>query len=116
MLCTSTHAMSEQATSDLLTRLHADRHNVAHDGSIAPLLGALQVASGFWPGMGTEIVFELYKDRSGAFFVRVLLSGQPMQTSTPLGTLNAVPWADFEKYIVGLVGSPSGLSGYCKGK
>ena len=38
-------------------------HNVAHDGSIARVLSALQVESMVWPGFGSEIVFELYKKR-----------------------------------------------------
>lgn len=35
------------------------RHNVAHDGSIAPLLSILQISEMVWPGMGSEVVFEL---------------------------------------------------------
>lgn len=38
-------------------------HNVAHDGSISRLLSALQVDVMVWPGLGSEIVFELYKSR-----------------------------------------------------
>jgi acid phosphatase len=72
-----------------------------------------------WPGMGSEVrflssplppsfrsdatrnqqvVFELYSTSSSknkAYFVRVLWGGQPMETSTPLGTLNNVPVNDF---------------------
>lgn len=39
----------------------ADGTSIAHDGSIAPLLGALQMAYPLWPGMGSEVVFELWK-------------------------------------------------------
>jgi hypothetical protein len=37
------------------------RHNVAHDGSISRLLSVLQLDEMVWPGMGSEVVFELYK-------------------------------------------------------
>ncbi|PMD53506.1 histidine acid phosphatase [Hyaloscypha bicolor E] len=37
------------------------RHNVAHDGSISRLLSVLQLDVMVWPGMGSEVVFELYK-------------------------------------------------------
>lgn len=41
-------------------------HNVAHDGSLSRLLSILQLDEMVWPGMGAEVVFELYKkgDRS----------------------------------------------------
>ena len=37
------------------------RQNVAHDGSISRLLSILQLDTMVWPGMGSEVVFELYK-------------------------------------------------------
>ncbi|KAL1982831.1 hypothetical protein VTN96DRAFT_831 [Rasamsonia emersonii] len=36
------------------------RHNIAHDGSLAKLLSILQIDEMVWPGMGAEVVFELY--------------------------------------------------------
>jgi 2-phosphoxylose phosphatase len=36
-------------------------HNIAHDGSVSRLLSILQLDEMVWPGMGSEIVFELYK-------------------------------------------------------
>ena len=36
-------------------------HNVAHDGSVSLLLSILQLEEMVWPGMGAEVVFELYK-------------------------------------------------------
>ncbi|KAK3943587.1 histidine phosphatase superfamily [Diplogelasinospora grovesii] len=36
-------------------------HNIAHDGSVSRLLSILQVDTMVWPGMGSEVVFELYK-------------------------------------------------------
>lgn len=66
-----------------------------------------------WPGMGTEIVFELWKKKtsSSPYFIRVLLSGQPLETSTPLGTLDMVPWDEFEKYLNETI--PEDLVGMC---
>lgn len=34
-------------------------HNVCHDGSISPLLGLLQIDVMVWPGMGSEVIFEM---------------------------------------------------------
>jgi len=63
---------------------------------MAPLLGLLQVDVMVWPGMGSEIAFELYRnDRNRQYFIRVMWSGQPMKTSTPLGTLDMVKIDDF---------------------
>lgn len=42
------------------------RHNVAHDGSISRLLAVLQIDTMVWPGMGSEVVFELYKKDAAA--------------------------------------------------
>ncbi|KAL0578188.1 hypothetical protein V5O48_003819 [Marasmius crinis-equi] len=66
-------------------------HNIGHDGSMASLLGFLQVDKMVWPGMGSEVAFELYKKQDGKYFVRVLWGGQPMNTSTPMGTLDMIP-------------------------
>lgn len=79
------------------------RHNIAHDGSISPLLGALQIDMLRWPGMGAEVVFELWEKQT-EFFVRVLYGGQPMATSGLLGVLDMVPYEDFTGYLNSLVG------------
>lgn len=31
-------------------------HNIAHDGSVSPLLGFLQISTMVWPGMGSEVI------------------------------------------------------------
>jgi 2-phosphoxylose phosphatase len=61
------------------------RHNIAHDGSIARVLAILQVDIMVWPGMGSEIVFEVYrvKNKDGSFVVRVLWGGKPLRSSNP---------------------------------
>lgn len=80
------------------------RHNIAHDGSVSPLLGALQIEYLRWPGMGAEVVFELWKSPAGDDYIRVLYGGQPLKTSGPLGTLDMVPFEDFDSLLEELVG------------
>ncbi|RMZ83977.1 hypothetical protein DV737_g1283, partial [Chaetothyriales sp. CBS 132003] len=78
------------------------RHNVAHDGSVSRLLSILQVDAMVWPGMGSEVVFELYS---------LLHSSNP-----GLGYLNLVPVAALTDYIDGLVGtSAAKVPGLCDG-
>lgn len=80
------------------------RHNVAHDGSVSRLLSVLQVDVMVWPGMGSEVVFELYREKkahnhyhgvdrqSKDYVVRVLFGGQVMRSSSPdLGLLEFIP-------------------------
>ncbi|KAG6853272.1 hypothetical protein C0991_005543 [Blastosporella zonata] len=105
-------------------------HNIAHDGSVSPLLGFLQISNMVWPGMGSEVVFELYSKSSASssghdnfhsskssgtksYFLRVLWGGQPMVTSTPLGTLDMIPIDDFFSYISSMIGSGSDLFAAC---
>ncbi|KAK0199777.1 phosphoglycerate mutase-like protein [Desarmillaria ectypa] len=88
-------------------------HNVAHDGSMASLLGFLQVAEMVWPGTGSEIIFELYSGTDGAYFLRVLWGGQPMETSTPMGTLDMIPAEALIDYIDEMVGSGEELYAAC---
>lgn len=38
-------------------------HNVAHDGSVSRLLSILQIDEMVWPGMGSEVIFELWKKK-----------------------------------------------------
>lgn len=82
------------------------RHNVAHDGSISRLLSILQLSKMVWPGMGAEVVFELYsKKDSGCKFLRVLWGGQVMQSSHPaFGDMDMIPLETVLGYFDGLVG------------
>lgn len=85
----------------------------AHDGSISPVLGLLQIAYPVWPGMGSEVVFELWQNEDdAAHYVRVLWSGQPLQTSTPLGTLDMVKLEDFDAYLEDTI--PADLVAACQ--
>lgn len=55
--------------------------------------------------MGSEVVFELWrKNNSHAYAVRVLYSGKPLSTQTPLGVLDMVDADEFIAYLEGLVG------------
>ncbi|KAJ6547017.1 histidine phosphatase superfamily [Mycena capillaripes] len=87
-------------------------HNIAHDGSVSPVLGFLQIANMIWPGMGSEVVFELYKKKN-AHFLRVLWGGQPMVTSTPMGTLDLISVETMFAYIDSMIGSGADLYAAC---
>ncbi|SPO06097.1 uncharacterized protein DNG_08786 [Cephalotrichum gorgonifer] len=110
-------------------------HNVAHDGSVSRLLSILQLDEMVWPGMGSEVVFELYKKRAkgtkpgrgprpgpppagGAdeHYVRVLFNGQVLKSSSPtLGLMDMIPAQTLLAYFDGLVGERAGLvKGLCK--
>jgi hypothetical protein len=113
------------------------RHNGAHDGSISRLLSILQLDKMVWPGMGSEIVFELYKKETNTepttilqsknssdstisisqHYVRVLWGGQPLISSNPsFGVMSMVPVETFLAYLEGLVGVGANLVyGECNG-
>ncbi|PSS06722.1 hypothetical protein M430DRAFT_54522 [Amorphotheca resinae ATCC 22711] len=114
------------------------RHNVAHDGSISRLLSVLQIDVMVWPGMGSEVVFELYKKAStpvppiphssarpsptfptssSGYYLRVLWGGQVMRSSNPsLGLMDMVPLETVLAYFDGLVGARASLvQGKCNG-
>lgn len=110
-------------------------HNVAHDGSLSRLLSILQVEQMVWPGMGSEIIFELWgkignfsspagkgaRDATGESetgnHVRVLFGGQTLRSSNPsLGLMDMLPVEALLAYFDGLVGENGGLiKGKCDG-
>ncbi|KAL4925227.1 histidine phosphatase family protein [Aspergillus undulatus] len=55
-------------------------HVFAHDGDIAPLLGALGIRALRWPGMGSNVAFEIWQTSTGEFFARVLYAGRTIET------------------------------------
>ena len=80
------------------------KHNVAHDGSLAMLLSILQVDVMFWPGLGAELVFEIYNN-DGERFVRILWGGSLFRSSNPeLGLVDMLPLDTLLGYFDGLVG------------
>lgn len=100
------HAMGEgpSSTNGASSPAVKYRHNVAHDGSVSRLLSILQIERMVWPGMGSEVVFELYS-KQGCYYLRVLWGGQILQSSHPaFGHFDMVPVATFLAYIDGLVG------------
>jgi hypothetical protein len=110
-------------TSDVIYR-----HNVAHDGSLSRLLSVLQLDVMVWPGMGSEVVFELYKkDKittstatpsiASGYYIRVLWKGQVLRSSNPsLGLMDMVPLETVLGYFDGLVGVGASLvMGKCNG-
>ncbi|KAI9706302.1 MAG: hypothetical protein M1820_004878 [Bogoriella megaspora] len=85
------------------------RHNVAHDGSISRLLSILQIDVMVWPGMGSEVVFEMYS-RERKYYLRILWGGQVMRSTNPsLGNLNMIPVEAVLAYFDELVGSGARL-------
>ncbi|KAI5810435.1 histidine phosphatase superfamily [Pyronema omphalodes] len=80
------------------------RHNFGHDGSMSLIISALQIDEMVWPGMGAEVVVELWRKRKdGKKAVRVMWGGKVM-TSSSLGKLDMVPLETFVKYITDLTG------------
>jgi len=113
-------------------------HNVAHDGSVSRLLSILQVDVMFWPGMGSEVIFEIYekaktKPKAGTgikppsdhnqggsqsgHYLRVLFGGQVLRSSNPsLGVMDMLPVETLLAYCDGLVGEDASLvMGKCNG-
>ncbi len=82
-----------------------------------------------WPGMGSEVVFELYKkdttslssagmpSSASGYHMRVLWKGQVLRSSNPsLGLLDMVPLETVLGYFDGLVGVGASLVvGKCNG-
>lgn len=92
-----------------------DGISFAHDGSMAALLGVLQIDKPIWPGLASEVVFELWnkKDEQGEkeYYIRVLFSGKPLVTSTSLGILDMVKLKDFTDYLDSVL--PDDIAGLC---
>ena len=77
-----------------------------------------------WPGMGAEVVFEVWKEGeennggSGkGYFVRILWMGKALRSSSPmLGVVDMVPLERVLAYFDGLVGVDASLiKGQCEG-
>ncbi|KAK4099284.1 histidine acid phosphatase [Parathielavia hyrcaniae] len=94
-------------------------HNIAHDGSMSRLLSVLQLDEMVWPGMGSEVLFELLRKRGGGggHFVRVLFGGRVLTSSNPsLGVMDMLPVETLLAYFDGLVGEGAALVvGKCNG-
>lgn len=58
-------------------------HNVAHDGSVSRVLSILQIDGMVWPGMGSEVVFELWRKKKQGHRPRG--AGEGGQAATPAG-------------------------------
>ncbi|OHW99711.1 histidine acid phosphatase-like protein [Colletotrichum incanum] len=99
-------------------------HNVANDCSVSSILSILQVDRMVWPGMGAEVLFELYEKKSkvedarmlgagageSGWYVRVLWGGQVLKSSSPqFGVMDMVPVEKLLAYLDGLVGKNASL-------
>jgi acid phosphatase len=81
------------------------RHNIAHDGSVSRVLAFLQVDQMVWPGMGSEVVFEIWKGKENKHFLRVLWGGQVLRSSHPsFSMMDMVDVDVFLAYVDALVG------------
>ena len=77
-----------------------------------------------WPGMGAEVVFELFSKagKSGkderCYYLRVLWGGQILRSSHPaFGRMDMIPIGTFLAYVDGLVGQRgSKIPEMCRGK
>ncbi|KAJ5197736.1 histidine acid phosphatase [Penicillium cinerascens] len=67
-------------------------HSFVHDGDLGPVLGAMGIQRLRWPGMGSNMAFEVWKTNEHQFFVRVLYGGHPLRTVH--GDLEWVPLPD----------------------
>lgn len=89
------------------------RHNIAHDGSLSRLLSVLQIEEMVWPGMGAEVVFELYSRAEQGkqdWFVRILWGGKTLRSSSPmLGVAEMIALDTLLAYFDGLVGENANL-------
>lgn len=100
------HATESGSISDGTDSGMRYRHNIAHDGSISYILSIMQVEEMVWPGMGSEVVFELYKKKvDKQYYIRLLWGGQVMRSSNPtLGILDMLEVEILLAYFDGLVG------------
>ena len=68
------------------------------------LLSMLQVDVMIWPGLGAELVFEIY-NKDGERFVRILWGGSLFRSSDPeLGLVDMLPLDTLLNYFDQLVG------------
>lgn len=85
------------------------RHNVAHDSSVSRFLSILQLDVMVWPGMGSEVVLELYKKEKTSDskrYIRILWGGQILTSSNPsLGKVDMLDADVLLAYFDGLVGA-----------
>lgn len=88
------------------------RHVFAHDGDIAPLLGALGIKALRWPGMGSNVAFEFWyvfsitvlaislvanagrETSESEVYARVLYSGRTLET-----IYGALEWIPVSKLV-----------------
>jgi len=115
-------AMNSTSTSTSTAPNPIYRHAIAHDGSLSRLLSILQVEVMVWPGMGAELVFELWRRKStGCFVVRVLWGGLVLRSSSPMlggwGGMDMLAVEGFLGYVDGLIGGGGGgVVGLCEAR
>lgn len=81
------------------------RHNIAHDGSMSRLLSILQLDMMVWPGMGSEVVFEVYKREASS----PTTTPTTMVTATP----TAAPNCNRDNCLRQFIQQSSAISSFC---
>lgn len=75
-------------------------HIFAHDGDVGSVAGALGIELLRWPGMDSNIAFELWEETTGKtkeYFVRVLYCGAPIRSTK--GDLNWMALDNFQNIL-----------------
>lgn len=82
------------------------QHNFAHDNTLAAILGVLQISPTLrWPGMGSELVFEVWNDSENQQYLRILYSGLPLKTAVEnIGSWDMIPIDKFYTYMDQTIG------------
>ena len=83
-------------------------HNIAHDGSVSRLLSVLQIDTMVWPGMGSEVVFELYKKTAST-----ATSATSTKTSCSSATTTTTQKCNHDNCLRQLLGKTESASAFC---
>ncbi|OIW25799.1 histidine acid phosphatase [Coniochaeta ligniaria NRRL 30616] len=80
------------------------RHNIAHDGSVSRVLSFLQADTMVWPGMGSEVVFEVYKKKTSSTPTTSTAKPTAMTNATAVPTATPAPVSGSGYYVRVLFG------------
>jgi 2-phosphoxylose phosphatase len=87
-------------------------HNVAHDGSVSRLLSILQLDVMVWPGMGSEVLFELWREKAGSGSSSSTVSASFITSTTAVSTAIA-PSCNHNNCLRQMIGQLSSASSFC---
>lgn len=73
-----------------------------HDTSVIPMLNALGLWRGAWAPYAAQLVFEIWEDANGAFYIRIIYNGEVLSGDFPTGTCDIAtglcPYDDFRSF------------------